>query len=100
MAMVRAPGAGGFNPDALLNALNNLTNALDAAGNMQNVMNNLNATLIANNIVLQNRGVHVAQPPHSMEEIRIPLHGSMNLTYPVQQMAGTMLGSFKLSQST
>jgi hypothetical protein len=38
-------------------------NALGAAENMQNTMNNLNATLAANNNVLQNRGTYAAQVP-------------------------------------
>ncbi|RGB21714.1 hypothetical protein C1646_777443, partial [Rhizophagus diaphanus] len=55
------PEAGRFNPNALLNVLNNLTNALGAAGNMHNVMNNLNAILTANNNTLQNKGTYIYQ---------------------------------------
>ncbi|CAB4389358.1 unnamed protein product [Rhizophagus irregularis] len=58
---------GGFNPNILLNALNNLTNALGAGGNnwanVNNAVNALNATLTANNNAMQNRGTQAAQVP-------------------------------------
>ncbi|CAB4491136.1 unnamed protein product [Rhizophagus irregularis] len=56
---------GGFNPNILLNALNNLTNALGAGGNnwanVNNAVNALNATLTANNNAMHNRGTQAAQ---------------------------------------
>ncbi|CAG8777458.1 4648_t:CDS:1, partial [Rhizophagus irregularis] len=57
--------AGGMpNANQLLNALNNLTNALGVGGNnMQNVnnaLNNLNAVVTANNNAMLNRGVQAA----------------------------------------
>ncbi|CAB4489670.1 unnamed protein product [Rhizophagus irregularis] len=62
-AMAAVPG--GFNPNILLNALNNLTNALGAGGNnwvnVNNAVNTLNATLTANNNAMQNRGNQAAQ---------------------------------------
>ncbi|CAB5391489.1 unnamed protein product [Rhizophagus irregularis] len=58
---------GGFNPNILLNALNNLTNALGAGGNnwanVNNAVNALNATLTANNNAMHNRGTQAAQVP-------------------------------------
>ncbi|CAB4392219.1 unnamed protein product [Rhizophagus irregularis] len=58
---------GGFNPNILLNALNNLTNALGAGGNnwanVNNAVNALNATLTANNNAMQNCGTQAAQVP-------------------------------------
>src|SRR5205823_15036392 len=58
---------GGFNPNVLLNALNNLTNAIGAGGNnwvnVNNAVNTLNATLAANNNALQHRGNQAAQVP-------------------------------------
>src|SRR5215469_12547953 len=59
--------AGGFNPNILLNALNNLTNAIGNGGNnwanVNNAVNTLNATLAANNNVMQNRGNQAVQTP-------------------------------------
>ncbi|EXX66326.1 hypothetical protein RirG_124890 [Rhizophagus irregularis DAOM 197198w] len=60
--------AGGMpNANQLLNALNNLTNALGVGGNnMQNVnnaLNNLNAAVTANNNAMLNRGVQAAPVP-------------------------------------
>ncbi|PKY59155.1 hypothetical protein RhiirA4_481664, partial [Rhizophagus irregularis] len=55
----------GFNLNVLLNALNNLTNALGAGGNnwvnVNNAVNTLNATLAANNNALQTCGTQAAQ---------------------------------------
>lgn len=53
-----SPEDGGmFNPNILLNALNNLTNSLGAGGNnwmnVKNAVNALNATLTANNNAMQ-----------------------------------------------
>ncbi|PKK58650.1 hypothetical protein RhiirC2_795983 [Rhizophagus irregularis] len=57
----------GFNPNILLNVLNNLTNALGAGGNnwanVNNAVNTLNATLTANNNALQTHGTQAAQIP-------------------------------------
>ena len=62
-----AMAGGAPNMNQLLNALNNLTNALGAGGNnMQNVnnaLNNLNATVAANNNAMQNRGTQAAPVP-------------------------------------
>ena len=53
--------------NVLLNALNNLTNAIGAGGvnwaNVNNAVNNLNATMAANNNAMQNRGNQAAQIP-------------------------------------
>ncbi|PKK59702.1 hypothetical protein RhiirC2_794449 [Rhizophagus irregularis] len=55
----------GFNPNILLNALNNLTNTLGAGrnnwANVNNAVNILNATLTANNNALQTRETQAAQ---------------------------------------
>ncbi|CAB4381666.1 unnamed protein product [Rhizophagus irregularis] len=55
---------GGFNPNILLNALNNLTNALGAGrnnwANINNAINTLNITLTANNNALQTHGTQTA----------------------------------------
>ncbi|RGB27034.1 hypothetical protein C1646_769632 [Rhizophagus diaphanus] len=56
---------GGFNPNILLNALNNLTNALGAGGNnwanINNAVNALRPFQFTNNNVMQNRGTQAAQ---------------------------------------
>ncbi|CAB4471119.1 unnamed protein product [Rhizophagus irregularis] len=58
---------GEFNPNILLNALNNLTNTLGVGGNnwanVNNAVNTLNATLMANNNALQTCGTQSAQVP-------------------------------------
>ena len=62
-----AMAGGAPNMNQLLNAINNLTNALGVGGNnMQNVnnaLNNLNATVAANNNAIQNRETQAAPVP-------------------------------------
>lgn len=56
---------GRFNPNILLNALNNLTNALGVGKNnwvnVNNAVNTLNAILVANNNALQTCETQAAQ---------------------------------------